>query len=116
MDLLGKAGKSKKMDNYFTPDPEYLVFQVNKEMGKRYHKLSKAIGTLLDEWSLVNFIPLDRTDEASIENLIEQIDMVIQYGEDADVKPPKDIDDEDEEEQFNDIEDYAAAQDADYDE
>jgi hypothetical protein len=39
----------------------------------------------LDEYSLVSFVPLDISDEESIGEVLLQIDMAIQYGEDADV-------------------------------
>lgn len=42
--------------------------------------------SLLDEYSLVSFIPLDISDEDSIGEVLLQIDMAIQFGEDADVK------------------------------
>jgi hypothetical protein len=41
---------------------------------------------MLDEYSLVGFVPLDISDEESIGEVLLQIDMAIQYGEDADVK------------------------------
>lgn len=40
----------------------------------------------MDEYSLVSFVPLDISDEDSIGEVLLQIDMAIQYGEDADVK------------------------------
>lgn len=40
----------------------------------------------LDTYSLVSFVPLDVSDEGSIEHLLATIDGAIQYGEDADVR------------------------------
>lgn len=44
------------------------------------------MASLLDEYSLVSFVPLDISDEESIGEVLLQIDMATQYGEDADVK------------------------------
>ena len=45
--------------------------------------------TQIEEYSLVNFIPLDISDEESIGSVLLTIDMTIQYGEDYDVRIPK---------------------------
>lgn len=51
-------------------------------------------------YSLVRFVPMNVDDEESIQDLLYQIDNVIQYGEDADVKI-HDFDPPEEEEQDN---------------
>lgn len=43
----------------------------------------------IDDYSLVQFLPLDITDEDSVTELLLYIDNTIQYGEDLDVKIPK---------------------------
>ena len=55
-------------------------------MDMRHHKLNNMMSSLLDEYSLVNFHPLDLTDENSLVNVLYAIDSCLQYGEDADVK------------------------------
>lgn len=55
-------------------------------MGPKFRQLNAAVTSLLDEYSLVSFVPLDISDEESIGDVLLQIDMAIQYGEDADVK------------------------------
>ncbi|KAJ8447295.1 hypothetical protein Cgig2_013072 [Carnegiea gigantea] len=51
-----------------------------------FEKLNKALIDLIDEFSMVSFIPLDLRKERSIQYVLSQIDLAIQYGEDADVK------------------------------
>ena len=53
----------------------------------------------LDEYSLVNFVPLDITDNDSLDVLLAHIDMATQYGEDLEPKEPNDnmLGEEDEE-------------------
>ena len=40
----------------------------------------------VDDYSLVRFLPLDPTDEDSINDVLIQVDMAIQYGEDLEPK------------------------------
>jgi hypothetical protein len=54
--------------------------------GPRFRRLNAAVAAVLDEFSLVSFLPLDITEEESIGDVLLQIDMAIQYGEDAEVK------------------------------
>lgn len=87
MDLLSKSARGQ-LDKYLEPDAHALLGQVANESswGRKYRKLSEAIGMLIEDFSLVRFIPLNLNDEESINNLLLVIDNVIQYGEDADVK------------------------------
>ncbi|XP_011202998.2 GPN-loop GTPase 3 [Bactrocera dorsalis] len=87
MDLLSKTAR-KQLDNYLDPDPKALLGDVAQysSWGRTYRKLSEAIGNLIEDFSLVRFVPLNIDDEESIQDLLLQIDNVIQYGEDADVK------------------------------
>lgn len=48
--------------------------------------------TQIDDFSLINFHPLDLTSEESIGALLSHIDNSMQYGEDEEPKEPKDMD------------------------
>lgn len=63
---------------------------------KKFHKLNKAIARVIDDYSLVKFQPLDVSDEDSINDILLVIDNILQYGEDKDVKEPKEIEEKDE--------------------
>ncbi|KAK9716220.1 hypothetical protein RND81_06G219100 [Saponaria officinalis] len=89
MDLV----KSKKdLEDFLHPEPQLLLSQLNLRMAPQFEKLNKALIDLIDEYSMVSFIPLDLRKESSIQYVLSQIDTCIQYGEDADVKV-KDFDD-----------------------
>lgn len=101
MDLLSKSARGQ-LDKYLEPDAHALLGEVtnNSSWGRKYRKLSEAIGSLIEDFSLVRFIPLNIADEESIADLLLTIDNIIQYGEDADVKmkdqePPEDDDNDD---------------------
>jgi hypothetical protein len=95
MDLVAKRGQNPEdMEKFLNPDILSLMHDINEDTAPRFHKLNEAIGSLLDDYSMVSFIPLDITDEESIEALLLQIDNAIQYGEDTEVKEPRDEDEE----------------------
>ncbi|KAK2962086.1 putative GPN-loop GTPase 3 [Blattamonas nauphoetae] len=61
-----------------------------QEYQKKKQKLNAAVGELLDNFSLVRFLPLDRRDEDSIDRILLEIDNATQYGEDEEPKEPDD--------------------------
>ncbi|KAF3578589.1 hypothetical protein DY000_02033242 [Brassica cretica] len=77
MDLL--QDKSN-IDTYLDPEPRTLLAELNQKMGPRYAKLNKALIEMVCNMVLIHML------------IIAQIDVCIQFGEDADVK----IKDEDE--------------------
>lgn len=95
MDLLSKSAK-KQLDKYLEPDAETLVSELSEDSWNfKYHKLTEALGKLIEDYSLVKFLPLNIKDDESIADVKLVIDNVIQFGEDADVKvtdfdPPDD--------------------------
>lgn len=46
----------------------------------RYSNLTRAIGSVIDDFMMVSFVMLDVTDDDSIDNVIARIDQCIQYG------------------------------------
>ena len=47
----------------------------------KYHGLNKVIANVLEDFSLIRFVPLDITDEESIERVMNEVDMLVQYKE-----------------------------------
>ncbi|KAF8014741.1 hypothetical protein BT93_H0517 [Corymbia citriodora subsp. variegata] len=83
MDLV----KNKRdIDDYLNPEPRVLLSELNQTMAPKFEKLNKALAELVDEYSMVSFVPLDLRKERSIQYVLSQIDNCIQYGEDTDVK------------------------------
>jgi GTPase SAR1 family protein len=99
IDLLGKEAR-KQLDVYLEPDTLALTsISHSTDQGnngsvfdQKYAALSESIGRVLDDYSLVKFIPLDISNEENISDLFLTIDNTIQYGEDADVKIRDDFD------------------------
>uniref|UniRef100_A0A1D1YD78 GPN-loop GTPase 3 n=1 Tax=Anthurium amnicola TaxID=1678845 RepID=A0A1D1YD78_9ARAE len=91
MDLVTNK---RDVDDYLNPEARVLLSLLNQHMAPQYAKLNKALAELVDEFGMVNFVPLDLRKESSIQYVLSYIDNCIQYGEDADVKV-RDFDPED---------------------
>ncbi|KAK1263457.1 hypothetical protein QJS04_geneDACA009367 [Acorus gramineus] len=91
MDLVAKKSD---IEDYLNPEARVLLSELNQHMAPKFAKLNKALAELVDEYSMVNFVPLDLRKESSMQYLLSLIDNCIQYGEDADVKV-RDFDPED---------------------
>jgi GTPase SAR1 family protein len=53
---------------------------------RKQNRLTEAICSLLDDYSMVSFVPLNITDEESIDHVLSHVDHTIQYGEDLEIR------------------------------
>ena len=79
-----------ELERMLDTDPKDLVLDL-PIYSKKFKDLSEKIGNLLSEFNLVNFIPLDISDEDTIIAIMYQIDICIQYGETLEVKTKDDM-------------------------
>ncbi|KAJ2878000.1 hypothetical protein FB639_003546, partial [Coemansia asiatica] len=89
MDLLSEEIR-ENMDRYFDPDPLLLAEDANKSTSKRFKELNMALANLIDEFSMVSFLPLNIKDEDSVAYILSHADNAIQWGEDQEPKEPVD--------------------------
>ncbi|XP_031711718.1 GPN-loop GTPase 3 isoform X2 [Anarrhichthys ocellatus] len=94
MDLLSPKAK-KEIEKYLDPDM-YSMMEDNSDniRSKKFKNLTKAICGLVDDYSMVRFLPFDRTDEEGMNIVLQNIDFSIQYGEDLEFKEPKEADED----------------------
>ncbi|XP_028402606.1 GPN-loop GTPase 3-like [Dendronephthya gigantea] len=90
MDLLSKD-QASDIERFLDPNPRELMEEAWQN--KKYQKLNIALAQVIDDFSMVQFVPLNNTDEESVTNVLLQIDNAIQYGEDLDVKDKDSQDD-----------------------
>ena len=91
-DLLpSKAG----LDAFLDGDAGGLAERLDGRTKPRYHRLNKAICELIDEWSMVQFLPLDPTDSDTVDLVLAQLDTMLQYHDDVEPKEMMEGDDED---------------------
>ncbi|KRY28804.1 GPN-loop GTPase 3 [Trichinella spiralis] len=86
VDLLDKKQK-KELESILEPGSDMLRSYGPhcSRFSKKYRKLTDALISVIDEFSLIRYQPLDITDEESIADLSIVIDNCIQFGEDAEV-------------------------------
>ncbi|XP_008380273.3 uncharacterized protein [Malus domestica] len=83
MDL---APRKKDIEDFLYPEPQVLLSELNQRMAPQFAKLNKSLIELVDDYSMVSFLPLDLRKSSSMSYVLAQIDTCIQFGEDADVK------------------------------
>ncbi|ORY56538.1 GPN-loop GTPase, partial [Leucosporidium creatinivorum] len=85
MDLVkkGTTGEKRRKDvnRFLDPDPELLRESAKKSTNPKFHALNSALVQLIEDFNMVQFLPLDVTDEESIGVVLSHIDNAIQYGE-----------------------------------
>jgi hypothetical protein len=81
---LFKGGEEDQdhLERYIQGDTQAVVEDLKTSMHPKYRRLNEAMGQLLDEYSLVSFVTLNREDEDSIELCLAHVNNCIQYGED----------------------------------
>ncbi|RKO96200.1 GPNloop GTPase putative [Caulochytrium protostelioides] len=98
MDLLGEKGKTLETERFLDVDTDMMLERAAQDTSMtRFQDLNIAMTRLISEFNLVSFVPLDITDEDSIELVLSHIDHALQYGEDVEPKelPDHDGDDDD---------------------
>ncbi|KAJ2396968.1 hypothetical protein GGI23_003706 [Coemansia sp. RSA 2559] len=89
MDLVSEELRNN-MDRYFDPDPFLLAEDANMYTNTRFKELNEALARLIDEFSMVSFLPLNVKDEDSVAYVLSHADNAIQWGEDQEPKEPND--------------------------
>lgn len=80
MDLLSKES-ADTLDRYLCPNAPEIVNDLGKSLPLKFKKLNEAIAGVIDDYGLVNFLPLNINEEDSLCDLLVYIDNAIQYGE-----------------------------------
>jgi len=93
LDLLNKKGK-QDLERYLEPDMVGLLAEDLEEQNfsGKYSRLHRAIAGLIDDYSLTKFLPLDVSEEESLNDVLVAIDNAVQWGEDQ--EPRNEIPDE----------------------
>lgn len=76
---------NKKSGKTTSKEDKEWIRRVNERRQKQ-NKLTKTICQVLDDFSMVSFLPLNIKDDESIDHVLTHIDQSIQYGEDIEVR------------------------------
>ncbi|CAE8607580.1 unnamed protein product, partial [Polarella glacialis] len=69
------------VEKYIEGDTEAILQDLRTTMHPRYRSLNESLAQMLEEYSLVSFVTLDKEDEDSIELVLAHVNHCIQYGE-----------------------------------
>lgn len=89
LDMLSPSKRNCVLARYMNPDVNFLVHCDADELATNSiapssSKLSLALANLIERYSFVNFMPLNRESEETISDILQQIDLCLQYDEDVD--------------------------------
>ena len=101
-------------NRFLEPDAKDLCadesFPASSKWRERHRYLTEAIGHVLEDYSLVKYVPLNIKDEESLVSILFMVDNCIQFGEDQDVKikdfDPPEEDDEEKDDGYEDGKDW----------
>ncbi|ODV68232.1 hypothetical protein HYPBUDRAFT_203454 [Hyphopichia burtonii NRRL Y-1933] len=92
IDLIKNEVSKKQLKKFLNPDPLLLSSaHPEKEVNPKFTRLNKAIANLVDDFGMVQFLPLDCSkDSESVATILSYIDDVTQWSESQEPKEPKD--------------------------
>lgn len=99
----------EETEKYLLPDPRMLVGELNASTSRKFHALNESIGSLIDDYNLVHFVPMNIHDEDSVELVLSHVDHAIAYGEDMEPKEARDDPPDDEADPHSHMEHAATA-------
>lgn len=77
INLLTKMDLSpvkEQLNKFLCPNILALVSELTDSLGPRFRKMNEELGRLLDDYSLINFSPLDLTCEESLASVMYRMD------------------------------------------
>ncbi|GAM41443.1 hypothetical protein TCE0_042f14569 [Talaromyces pinophilus] len=92
----GKQPKSITQDDDIEEEEQGMDLRVDPSSkdelmsGGSFNRLNKAVGQLIDDFSMVSFLQLDVSDEDSVGAILSYIDDAIQYNEAQEPREPHD--------------------------
>lgn len=90
LDLIKDQVSKKQLKRFLNPDPLVLATEDTDESSK-FRKLNIAVANLVDDFGMVQFLPLDCHKESdSVATILSYIDDVTQWSENQEPKDPKD--------------------------
>lgn len=79
-----------EIDRFLDPSVETILDDLAGGTSSKFEQLNVAMGALLEDYSMVSFVPLDISDDESVELVLSHVDNAIQYGEDLEPVEPQD--------------------------
>ena len=84
----------RSLNEFLEADATALASMLHRGTSPSFYRLNSSICELIDDWNMVQFLPLDPRDPDTIDIILAQVDNAIQYHDDVE---PKIEDDKEEE-------------------
>ncbi|VEU22970.1 DEKNAAC104202 [Brettanomyces naardenensis] len=109
MDLIKDTMSKREIRKFLCPDPMLLeddeIHDDQKDLmlsNPKFRKLNKAIAQLVDDFGMVQFLPLDCSEKdqnESVRTIVATIDNITQWDENQEPKEPHDEEEEEDDEE-----------------
>lgn len=100
IDLITDHVHKRELKRYLNPDPLIMASEADNETNPKFHELNKSIANLVDDFGMVQFLPLSSKDTDSVATILSFIDDVTQWAENQEPKEPQDAVELDEDEGY----------------
>lgn len=90
LDLVSDTYNKKRLKRFLNPDAMLLMNSINKDTNPRFQKLNESIAHLVDDFGMVQFLPLESNNPDSVSTILSYIDDVTQWAEAQEQKEPND--------------------------
>ena len=67
------ANAQKALDQFLMPEARQLLDELQASTGPGFRRLNEAFASLVDDWSMISFSPLDYSDEESLPFVLSQV-------------------------------------------
>lgn len=103
--------ETNPLHNFFFPNPRAVAGHENNskqsQKPSKFSALNDALHQLIEEFDMVNFLPLNVRNESSLSAVLSHIDNATQYAENLEPKDPIDNEDiNDDDDDFGDYDDH----------
>ncbi|CEP61440.1 putative signal sequence-binding GTPase GPN3 LALA0_S03e02916g [Lachancea lanzarotensis] len=90
IDVIKDEYSKKRLKRYLNPDPTLLLDSTNETWNPKFQKLNKTIANLVDDFGMVQFLPLEAKNPDSVSAILSYVDDVTQWAEGQEPKEPND--------------------------
>lgn len=90
LDMIKDEYGRKKLKRFLNPDAMLLADEASKTLNPKFHHLNECIANLVDDFGMVQFLPLESNNPESVATILSYIDDVTQWAEAQEQKEPND--------------------------
>ncbi|KAI5852811.1 GPN-loop GTPase [Morchella snyderi] len=81
MDLVRNQVSRRELKRFLDPDPSILATDIHAETNPKFHRLNECVVSLIDDFSMVQFLQLESQNEDSVQATLSYIDDCLGWSE-----------------------------------